>query len=93
MWYSNVNDKGHFGQPKVLLSFGEFQYPYNDYKGEYGMCQIVFGIPIKDKEDGEMLVKYINSEEFKEIIAATKWGVFNTDWRMFKYFKEGFWRQ
>jgi hypothetical protein len=91
-WYSNTNDKGHFGVAKVLLSFGEFQYPYNDYQGEFGMCQIVYGIPVKDKEDGDKLVEYVNSDAFKDILKATKWGAFNTDWRMFKYFKDGFWR-
>ena len=43
-------DKGHFGIPKVILSFGRHQYPYNDWKGEYGMSQICYGIKIKDKE-------------------------------------------
>ena len=31
--YSNEN-KGHIGIKKVVLAFGEFQYPYNDYDGK-----------------------------------------------------------
>ena len=38
------------------------------------------------------IVKAINTEEFKEIIKATKWGAFQTDWRMFKYFKPDFYK-
>ena len=89
--YSN-EDKGHFGVPKVILSFGEFQYPYNDWKGEYGMSQICYGLKINSKEEGDKIVQAINSDKFKEILKYTKWSTFYTDWRMFKYFKPDFWK-
>jgi hypothetical protein len=91
--YSSSNDRGHFGIPKVILSFNEKQQcPINDYKGEFGMSQIAFGIPVQSKEDGDKLVSFINSDIGKAIVAASKWSTFQTDWRMFTYFKEGFWR-
>ena len=90
--YSSEN-KGHFGIPKVILSFGEFQYPYNDYKGEYGMSQICYGLKIDSKEEGDKICEAINSAEFKEILKYTKWSTFQTDWRMFKYFKKDFWKE
>lgn len=90
-WYADEN-KGHFGTPKVLLNFNQFQYPHNDYRGEYGMSQLTFAIPVKSKKEGDALVKAINSPRFKEIVKATKWGVFQTDWRMFKYFKPDFYK-
>lgn len=80
------NKEIHFGTPKVLLNFNEKQYPYNDYEGKYGMSQITFGIPIKSKKEGEKIIDKINSSEFQEIIEATKWGSFQTDYRMFSYF-------
>jgi hypothetical protein len=96
-WYSSEikkdkNGHSHFGEPKVLLNFNENQYPVNDYEGKYGMSQITFGIPIKSKKEGDDIVKAINSAEFKTIIKATKWGAFQTDWRMFKYFKPDFYK-
>jgi tRNA1(Val) A37 N6-methylase TrmN6 len=94
-WYSNDNTKGHFGVPKVILNFNENQYSHkeqNDYKGEYGMSQISFGIPIKSKKEGDEILKAIDSDAFKKIIAATKWGAFQTDYRMFKYFKKDFFK-
>jgi len=94
-WYSSYNNKGHFGVPKVILSFGRHQYSHheqNDYEGKYGMSQITFGIPIKSKKEGDDILKAINTDEFKEIIKATKWGAFQTDWRMFKYFKPDFYK-
>jgi len=89
--YSNV-DKGHFGIKKVILSFGEFQYPYNDYKGQYGMSQICYGLEIKTKKEGDALIRAINSDIFKQILKYTKWSIFQTDWRMFKYFKKDFYK-
>ena len=85
-------DKGHFGVSKVILSFGEFQYPYNDFNGEYGMSQICYGLKINSKEEGDKIVEAINSVKFKEILKYTKWSTFQTDWRMFKEFKPDFWR-
>jgi SAM-dependent methyltransferase len=91
--YSNDNTKGHFGQSKVILSFNEKQQcPVNDYKGEFGMSQITFGIPVESKEDGDKLIEFIKSETGRDLILASKWSTFQTDWRMFQYFKEGFWR-
>jgi len=79
--------KRHFGQPKVLLNFNEKLYPYNDWKGEYGMSQLTFGIPINSKKQGDELISKFNSDDFKEVIKATKWGSFQTDYKMFTYLR------
>lgn len=91
--YTNDKTKGHFGIPKVLLNVGRNQYPYNDHTGEYGMSQIIFGIPITSKEEGDQIVEAINSDAFKEIIKATKFGTFQTDYRMFKFFRPDFYKE
>jgi hypothetical protein len=90
--YTSDNTKGHFGISKVILSVGGSIYPYNDHEGKYGMSQNAFGIPISSKKEGDMIVKAINTPEFKEIIKATKWGAFQTDYRMFNYFKKDFYK-
>jgi hypothetical protein len=86
-------DKGHFGTPKVILSVGRNQYPYNDFEGQYGLSDSVFGIPITSKEEGNKIISAINSELFKAIIKATKWGTYQTEHRMFKYFKPDFYKE
>lgn len=91
-WYSNTKDRGHFGESKVLLNFNEKLYPVLDFQGKYGMAQFTFGIPVKTKSEGERVIKALESTKFKEIVKATKWGVFRTDWRMFSYFKPDFWK-
>jgi len=85
-------DKGHFGIPKVILSFGRHQYPYNDWKGEYGMSQICYGLKINSKVEGDKITEAINSDKFKEVLKYTKWSTFQTDWRMFNEFKPDFWK-
>ena len=89
-WYSNK--KKESSGPKVLLNFNQFQYPYNDYRDEYGMSQLTFGLPIKNKKHGDLIVSAINTPRFKEIVKATKWAAFQTDWRMFKWFKPNFYK-
>ena len=90
--YTDEKTRGHFGRSKVILGLGRNQYPVNDYDGKYGMSLLTFGIPITSKKQGDDIVKAINTNEFKEIIKATKWTAFQTDWRMFKYFKPDFYK-
>jgi hypothetical protein len=57
------------------------------------MSQICYGLEIKSKEEGDNICKAINSDSFKDILKYTKWSTFQTDWRMFKYFKKDFWKE
>lgn len=93
--YSSDKSRGHFGVPKVILSFNEKQYAHavqNDYKGELGMSQICFGIPIKSKEEGEKILEAVNSPQFQTLLDSTKWSLYQTDYRMFKYLKPDFYK-
>lgn len=90
--YSNEL-KNYVNNKKVIVSLGRYPYPYNDYKGEYGMSCYNFGIPINSKEEGENIVKCINSEKFLNLLKVNKWGSYNIEWRMFKYFKSDFWKE
>ena len=90
--FEDKSNQRHFGVSKVILSFNEKQYPLNDYEGTYGMSQITFGLPISSKKEGDNIVKAINSDEFADIIKATKWGAFQTEYKMFRYLKKDFWK-
>lgn len=75
-----------FGVKKVI--YGETGgKPINDYKGEYGMTQGSFGIKIKNKLEGELIVKAIQHPYFKDILNAMSYGNFRIDWRIFLYIK------
>ena len=89
--FSSTNEKGHFGIPKVILNFNGTQYSFkyqNDYEGKFGMSQNSFGLPISSKEEGDLILKAIQTPTFKKIVAGTKWGTYQTDYRMFRYFKK-----
>jgi hypothetical protein len=90
LWYSNSNTRGHFGVAKVILNFNEKLYPYLDASGEYGMGQFSFGLPVTSVAQGEAIVRALTSSRFRAVVKATKWGAFQTDRRMFEYFKDGF---
>jgi hypothetical protein len=105
LWYSNTKTRGtgHFGKTKVILNFNEKLYPYLDYSGEYGMGQFSFGLPVggggggggsvaEGDGDGYVMVRALNSQRFQAIVRATKWGAYQTDRRMFEYFRDGWWR-
>jgi len=99
IWYSNKiqtdkqGNKLHFKQPKVICSIGSETYPINDHEGNYGMAEVCFGIPIKSKKEGDLIMRALNSERFiNEIINATVWSTYQTEWRMFKYFKPDFYK-
>ena len=93
LWYSNTTTRGtgHFGKAKVILNFNEKLYPYLDYSGEYGMGQFSFGLPVATVAEGEAMVRALNSPRFTAVVKATKWGAYQTDRRMFEYFREGWW--
>ena len=74
--------------PKVLLNFNEKQYPVNDYLGKYGMSQLTFGIPIQSKKDGEQWIEVLQKPFFQDLLKASKWSSFQTDYRMFSYFTQ-----
>jgi hypothetical protein len=86
--FSSTANPEQFGVPKLLLSFNERQYPYNDSDGKYGMSQLTFGIIIKSRSEGDKWIRVITSPLFDRILKATKWGAFQTDYRMFRYFNK-----
>jgi hypothetical protein len=91
--YSSLNTKGHFGVSKVILNDARHVTAINDFAGKYGMTQHAFGISISSKREGDLIVAAINSVRFQEIIKATKWSNFQTDYKMFRAFKKDFWKQ
>jgi N-6 DNA Methylase len=90
--FTDHKDPSQFGHPKVILNANEKQYPFLDSLGKYGMSQLSFGIPIRSEAEGRRIQTCLNSPEFEEVIKATKWGSFQTDYRMFKYFRKDFCR-
>jgi len=88
--YAAERDPRQFGVPKLILNVNEKQYPVNDWQGKYGMSQLSFGIPVRSRAEGERWMKCMASPVFADVLRATKWGSFQTDHRMFSYFRPDF---
>ncbi len=93
LWYSDntTTEVGGNGIPKVVLCFNGKQYTHpeqNDHRGELGMSQQAFGIPIASNKEGEMIQRAVGTKLFRDLIAASKWGAFQTDYRMFRHFRD-----
>lgn len=88
--YSDNFEKQH-QHPKVILTKGRNQYPLLDFKGKYGMSQNIFGILIENKKEGDVIMNATEKYDFKNLIDATKWATYETDWKMFLLFRKDFW--
>jgi hypothetical protein len=90
LWSSE--NKGHFGIPKVIFSDSSvgFKNAVNDFKGEYGQTERVIGIIIDSFEEGELIIKALQTKIFEDIMKACLFSQIIIDWRVFTYFKKDF---
>ena len=56
------------------------------------MSQLTFGIAISSKKEGDEIIKFLNSDKGKRLVAATKWNTYYTDYGMFKSFKKDWYK-
>lgn len=90
--YSSRTDKGHFSIPKVIFGASGIGDVIVDDTGKYGMTEEAMGIPVQDKQDALAAKEFLMGNKFTEILRACSWSNFRVDWRLFSYFKKGFWR-
>lgn len=83
-YWSSRNDLGHFGEPKIIIPFGHYK-PILDINGEYGMCEVACGIPVKSQQHAHNVMKMLESSDFKTILNSCKWKTVQLDYRLFKY--------
>jgi len=69
---------------KVIFSNGETIVPFYD-DGKLGVTQGGLYILVDNKEIGEKMVKYLNTNIIKLIVKATKWSNFETTKQIFNY--------
>lgn len=91
-WHSSRNDNGHFGVSKVIFGDSGIYDVIVDIEGDFGMTQHAMAIPVDNKEDAELLKEFLMSDNFKNILNACSWSNFQIDWRLFTFFRGGFWR-
>jgi len=71
-------------EKKVIFSKNEVVYAFYD-NGKYGLTSNAFCILVNNSEEGDILVKYLNSKLIKFLIASVKFGNFSTAKNIFDY--------
>ena len=91
--YSSVNDRGHFGVPKVIFGESGIYKPVIDMDGKYGMTQGAMAIQVDNLEEATLISKVIEGDKFDKVIQSCIFSSFRIDWNIFKEFKKDFWKQ
>ena len=91
-WYSNTNQRGHFGIPKVIWSNGSATSPIIDKNGDFGITQFSYGI-IDDIENLENIQKALSNPRFISDIMLFK-GLANIyNYKIISTFRKDFWKE
>jgi hypothetical protein len=93
--YSSVNNRGHFGIPKVITNRKSPCSFFSDFNGEYGMSQYCVGI-VGDRKYLNMVAKVIaerNYNGFKEFLKSfyTNDNLFNNN--VIALLRKDFWKE
>jgi len=90
--YSNVNDRGMFGVPKVVFGRTGYQNGIIDWHGQYGLTEHAIAIPFHHLQEAAEILAFTKSSRFKEMMDACSWSNFMIDWYVFQSFRSDFYR-
>lgn len=86
--WSNRNDKGHFGVPKVIFASGATGF-ISDPSGKYGLTQWAKSIADEPSKH-EKILNVLNSSQFKQITLACSIGKAEINTKVLKMFRKDF---
>ena len=93
LWYSNVNNKGHFSIPKVIFSNG-ISCPMVDINGEYGMTEFSYAI-VDDIQNLERIKQAMMNPKFTKLMSfsdgMTGVGRHRYNCKAIELFRKDFW--
>jgi 16S rRNA G966 N2-methylase RsmD/predicted Zn-ribbon and HTH transcriptional regulator len=90
--YSNINNKGHFGQSKIIFGESGINDVIIDMKGKYGMTQGAIAILVDNKKQAKDIKKALLSEKFQDILKCCIFSTYRIESNLFKSFKKGFYK-
>lgn len=91
--YSNCNNKGHFGIPKVIFGEAGINDVVIDLEGKYGLTNGAIGIRIDNIDIGIKISKALKSKKFAGVIESCSFSSYRIDWNIFKEFKKNFYTE
>jgi hypothetical protein len=91
--YSSVNDKGHFGIPKVIFAGGRISSANYivDSKGEYGMTEFAKGV-VDTAANLPKIAEAMRTEKFKRIMEMCAVGFLEINKDILATFRKDFWK-
>ena len=93
--YSNTNERGHFGVPKVIWSNGGASKPIVDVNGEYGLTQFAHAI-VDEPQNLPLIQKAMLSDKFLTLMSFSD-GVTGVGHRYnrkaISTFRKDFWKE
>lgn len=94
LMYSSRNDRGHFGQPKLIWSNGRIISVGSviDYKGEFGLTQFSYAI-VDDVENLDNIKKAFDSSKFRKIMELSAVGDMSINRKVISLFRKDFWKE
>jgi hypothetical protein len=94
--YSNTNEKGHFGVPKVIWSNGGASTPCVDIDGEYGMTEFAYAI-VDEPQNLPLIQKAMLSDKFLTLMTfsdgVTGVGLHRYNRKAISTFRKDFWKE
>jgi hypothetical protein len=93
-WYSNTNEKGHFGIPKLIWGNGRIKSvgSYIDIDGEYGLTQFAYAI-IDEPQNLVKLKNVFDSIEFRTLMENGSIGDMSINRKIIATFRKDFWKE
>tara|TARA_R110000868_G_scaffold396833_1_gene669153 strand:+ start:2353 stop:3567 length:1215 start_codon:yes stop_codon:yes gene_type:complete len=94
IWYSKINNKGHFGKSKVVWSNGRISSvgTFIDDNGEYGLMEYSSAI-IDDNENLIKIKKALDSKEFRNLMELCAVGMLTINHKIVSTFRKNFWEE
>ena len=93
-WYSPFNNKGHFGESKLIFSNGRISSigSFIDTNGEYGLCQFSSGI-VDDKKLLSLIKSAFDSIEFRNLMESCSVSDMSVNYKILSLFRKDFWKE
>lgn len=92
--YSNLNDKGHYGVPKLIWSNGRVSSvgSFIDMNGEYGLTQFSYGI-IDEPKNLLNIKKAFDTKRFRDLMEACAMSDMSINRKVIATFRKDFWKE
>jgi|688.fasta_scaffold44219_4 hypothetical protein len=93
LFYSSLNNKGHFGIPKLIWSNGRISSigSYIDNNGEFGLTQFAYAIA-DNIENLPLIKKAFDTPKFRKLMENCAVGQLTINYKVLSTFRKDFWK-